>query len=161
MSRYPSTGVGAVSGARGEITIADGRLIISYGKPDAHPAADKETAALLATGKVKAAHKKRRRRKEFLDFMDEVVAAYPKRRLEVILDNLNTHKKNDAWLARHPLVKFHYTPTRASWLNQVEGWFSILQGQSLTGASFSSVEQIKGKRSNHPTWTGSQARPAA
>ena len=59
------------------------------------------------------------------------------------LDNLNTHKKNEEWLARHPLVTFHYTPTRASWLNQVEGWFSILQGQSLTGASFTSVEQLK------------------
>lgn len=56
---------------------------------------------------------------------------------------LNTHKKNEEWLARHPLVTFHYTPTRASWLNQVEGWFSILQGQSLTGASFTSVEQLK------------------
>src|SRR5712671_4136291 len=97
----------------------------------------------VATGKVKAAHKKRRRRKEFLEFMDEVVAAYPRSRLEVILDNLNTHKKNEQWLARHPKVKFHYTPTRASWLNQVEGWFSILQGQSLTGASFTSVEQLK------------------
>ena len=76
--------------------------------------------------------------------MDEVVAAHPKRRLEVILDNLNTHKKNEEWLARHPKVTFHYTPTRASWLNQVEGWFSILQGQSLTGASFTSVEQLRG-----------------
>src|SRR6478672_8095317 len=93
--------------------------------------------------KVTGAHKKRRRRKEFLAFMDEVVATYPKTRLEVILDNLNTHKKNEEWLARHPLVTFHYTPTRASWLNQVEGWFSILQGQSLTGASFTSVEQLK------------------
>jgi hypothetical protein len=53
MSRLPSTGVGAVSGARGEITIADGKLIISYGKSDALPAPDAETAALLATGKVK------------------------------------------------------------------------------------------------------------
>jgi transposase len=47
------------------------------------------------------------------------------------------------WLARHPKVTFHYTPTRASWLNQVEGWFSILQGQSLSGASFTSVEQLR------------------
>ena len=54
MSRHPSTGVGAVSGARGEITIADGKLIISYGKSDAHPAPDSETAALLATGTVNA-----------------------------------------------------------------------------------------------------------
>jgi acetolactate decarboxylase len=54
MSRLPSTGVGAVSGARGEITIADGKLIISYGKSDAHPTPDAETAALLAIGTVKA-----------------------------------------------------------------------------------------------------------
>jgi len=72
-----------------------------------------------------------------------VVAEYPNQRLEVILDNLNTHKKNDAWLKHHPNVTFHYTPTRASWLNQVECWFSILQGQSLAGASFTSVEQLK------------------
>jgi len=97
----------------------------------------------VATGKVTGAHKKRRRRKEFLAFMDGVVATYPKTRLEVILDNLNTHKKNEEWLARHPLVTFHYTPTRASWLNQVECWFSILQGKSLTGASFTSVGQLK------------------
>ena len=97
----------------------------------------------VATGKVMVRHEKRRRRKEFLAFMDEVVAAYPGRRLEVILDNLNTHKKNEQWLARHPLVTFHYTPTRASWLNQVECWFSILQGQSLTGASFTSVDALK------------------
>ena len=97
----------------------------------------------VATGKVRAAHKKRRRRKEFLDFMDEIVADYPKARLKVILDNLNTHKKNDEWLKRHPLVTFHFTPTRASWLNQVECWFSILQGQSLNGASFTSVDQVK------------------
>jgi transposase len=63
-------------------------------------------------------------------------------RKEVILDNLNTHKKNDAWLKRHRNVTFHYTPTRASWLNQIECWFSILQGQSLADASFTSVEQL-------------------
>src|SRR5476651_687155 len=97
----------------------------------------------VATGKVRAAHKKRRRRKEFLDFMDDVVAAYPKARLKVILDNLNTHQKNDEWLKRHPLVTFHFTPTRASWLNQVECWFSILQGKSLSGASFTSLQQLQ------------------
>jgi len=53
MMRAPSTGVGAVSGARGEITILDAKLIISYGKPDGHPVQADETAALLATGKVK------------------------------------------------------------------------------------------------------------
>jgi hypothetical protein len=43
-------------------------------------------------------------------------------------------KKNEHWLKAHPNVKFHFTPTSASWLNQVEVWFSILQGQSLSGA---------------------------
>jgi hypothetical protein len=39
--------------------------------------------------------------------------------------------------------RLHFTPTRASWLNQVECWFSILQGQPLNGASFTSVDQVK------------------
>ena len=97
----------------------------------------------VATGKVTAAHKARRRRTEFLDFMNTLVRAYPRKTLHVVLDNLNTHKKNEAWLARHPNVHFHFTPTSASWLNQVEIWFSILQGQSLSGASFTSVAQLK------------------
>ena len=42
-----------------------------------------------------------------------------------------------------PDVHFHFTPTRASWLNQVEIWFSILEGKSLHGASFTSVEQLR------------------
>lgn len=98
----------------------------------------------VATGKVTVAHKTRRRRIEFLDFMNDVVAGYRERELHVVLDNLNTHKpKNDRWLKRHPKVRFHFTPTRASWLNQVEIWFSILEKQSLQGASFSSVRQLK------------------
>jgi len=98
----------------------------------------------VATGKVIGAHKQRRRRVEFLDFMNDIVAAHPGKDLHVVLDNLNTHKpKHDLWLKRHPNVRFHFTPTRASWLNQVEIWFSILQGKSLRGASFTSVRQLK------------------
>ena len=134
----------ALERAQGYLKLPNGRALTGHSHDyKRHGTSTLFAAFEVATGKVKAAHKKRRRRKEFLDFMDEVVAAYPKSRLEVILDNLNTHKKNDEWLARHPKVKFHYTPTRASWLNQVEGWFSILQGQSLAGASFTSVEQLR------------------
>ena len=54
----------------------------------------------VATGLVKTGHYKRRRRREFLDFMNEVVAQYPQRAIHVVLDNLNTHKpKRDLWLA--------------------------------------------------------------
>jgi hypothetical protein len=97
----------------------------------------------VATGKVIAAHKKRRRRIEFLDFMNGVVAAFPDRELHVGLDNLNTHKpKNDQWLKRHKNVHFHFIPTHASWLSQVEIWFSIFACQSLKDASFTSAAQL-------------------
>jgi len=76
--------------------------------------------------------------------MNEVVAAYPQRQLHVIVDNLNTHKpKQDRWLRRHPDVHLHFTPTHASWLNQVEVWFSLLARQALRGASFTSVRQLR------------------
>jgi transposase len=76
---------------------------------------------------------------------NELVAAYPKdTELHVILDNLNTHKpKEDRWLKRHPNVHFHFTPTHASWLNQIEVWFSILWRQALRGASFTSPRQVR------------------
>ena len=75
--------------------------------------------------------------------MNRVVMQHAGREIHVILDNLVTHKpKRDRWLARHPNVHFHYTPTHASWLNQIEIWFSILQGQSLRGASFASVTEL-------------------
>ena len=134
----------ALERAQGYLKLPNGRALTGHSHDyKRHGTTTLFAAFEVATGKVRAAHKKRRRRKEFLDFMDEVVADYPKARLKVILDNLNTHKKNDEWLKRHPLVTFHFTPTRASWLNQVECWFSILQGQSLNGASFTSVDQVK------------------
>ena len=77
--------------------------------------------------------------------MNEVVASYPPdQEIHVILDNLNTHKpKHDQWLARHKNVHLHFTPTHASWLNQVEVWFSILSRAALRGASFTSPQQVR------------------
>ena len=98
----------------------------------------------VATGQFKAGHYKRRRHREFLDFMNEVIADCPEREIHVILDNLNTHKpKHDGWLARHPSVHFHYTPTHASWLNQVEVWFSILSRRAQRGANSTSPRQVR------------------
>ena len=98
----------------------------------------------VASGEVRAKHYSRRRRIEFLDFMNRIVTEHPKRQIHVIFDNLNTHKpKQDRWLKRHPNVHFHFTPTRASWLNQIEIWFSILANQSLAGASFHSVTELR------------------
>jgi len=75
--------------------------------------------------------------------MDDIVAEQPEnRQIHVILDNLNTHKKNDDWLAAHPNVTFHFTPSSASWLNQVEIWFGIFQRKALKNASFGSTDQL-------------------
>jgi transposase len=97
----------------------------------------------VATGQVQAGHYRRRRRVDFLDFMNRVVATHPGRELHVILDNLNIHKpKRDRWLRRHRQVHVHYTPTHASWLNQIEMWFSILSRAALAPASFTAVSQV-------------------
>ena len=63
--------------------------------------------------------------------------------LHVILDNLNTHKpKHDRWLTRHPNVHFHFTPTKACWLNQIEIWFGVLQRRLLRRGEFSSKADL-------------------
>jgi transposase len=98
----------------------------------------------VMTGQVFATHASRRRRREFLAFMNDLVALYPDQELHVVLDNLSTHKpKHDRWLARHPRVHLHFTPTHASWLNQIECWFSILSTGALKGASFTSPAQLR------------------
>lgn len=88
----------------------------------------------VATGRVMGHVKDRRTSVNFLRFMNDVVAAFPERDLHVVLDNLNIHKNAAAqrWLQRHPLVRFHYTPTHASWVNLIECFFSILGKQGLT-----------------------------
>ena len=98
----------------------------------------------VATGQVKAGHYGRRRRREFLDFMNEIVAEHPDEEIHAIMDNLSTHKpKRDHWIKRHPKVHLHFTPTHASWLNQIEIWFSLLSRYALKGASFTSVRQLR------------------
>jgi transposase len=98
----------------------------------------------VATGQVKTAVTQLKRREEFLHFMDQVVAETPaEQELHVIWDNYCTHKKCDAWLAQHPNVHFHFTPTSASWLNQVEIWFGILSRKALRGLSTKSTVELR------------------
>jgi transposase len=135
----------ALERAQGYLKLPNGRALTGHSHDYKRNGTSTLFAAFeVATGKVTAAHKNRRRRVEFLDFMNNIVTDHPDTAIHVILDNLNTHKpKNDRWLKRHPNVHFHFTPTRASWLNQVEIWFSILEGKSLRGASFTSVTQLR------------------
>lgn len=135
----------ALERAQGYLKLPNGRALTGFAHEYKRRGTTTLFAALdIATGQIKAKHTKRRRRIEFLDFMNDVIADHPDREIHVVLDNLRTHKpKRDAWLARHKNVRFHFTPTHASWLNQVEIWFSILARSTLNGASFTSVRQLR------------------
>jgi transposase len=100
----------------------------------------------VATGFVHAQTTEFKRRIEFLAFMDQLLLELPDSRekeIHVILDNYCIHKRNDKWLADHPNVAFHFTPTSASWLNQVEIWFGIFSRKALKNASFTSTDQLR------------------
>jgi transposase len=92
----------------------------------------------VATGHVIGRTSETKKREDFRAFMDSVLSELPAdKHVHVILDNLNTHKKNEDWLAKYEgRVTFHFTPTSASWLNLIEVWFGMLSRKALRGASF-------------------------
>jgi transposase len=134
----------ALERAQGYLRLPNGRAVRGQSHEYKRHGTTTLFAALeVATGKVTGMHAKRKRREEFLAFMNEIVSAYLGQEIHVILDNFSTHKpKHDAWLKRNPNVHFHFTPTHASWLNQVEVWFSILSRAALRGSSFASIQQL-------------------
>ena len=135
----------ALERAQGWLRLPNGKAITGYAHEYKRHGTSNLFAALnIATGEVQAQHTQRRRRIEFLAFMNQVVARHGDREIHVILDNLNIHKpKHDKWLQRHKNVQFHYTPTHASWLNQIEVWFSKLSRDALKGASFTSPAELR------------------
>jgi len=99
----------------------------------------------IATGHIKAETTKTKTRDDFQAFMDSVISDLPEDKdVHVILDNYCTHKRNDVWLQKYAgRVQFHFTPTSASWLNQIEIWFGILSRKALKNASFVSAQALK------------------
>jgi len=167
------TAIQALERAQGWLRLPSGEALRGFSHEYKRHGTTTLFAALeVATGLVRTGHYARRRRREFLDFMNQLVSHYPDRELHVIMDNLNTHKpKHDRWLARHPLVHSHYTPTHASWLNQVEIWFSILTRTALQGLNSTSVRDVcraidafTATRNEHPIpfeWTKSLVHPGS
>jgi transposase len=85
---------------------------------------------------------------DFLGFLTHLVASQPRRRqVHIILDNLATHKTQPVrrFLATHPQVQLHFTPTYASWLNQVELWFAKIERDILARGIFTSVADLRRK----------------
>ena len=98
----------------------------------------------VASGTVVGACSTRHTGADFLRFLNVLSRRYRTRSLHVILDNSSTHKTPEvnAWLKAHPRVRFHFTPTGASWLNMVEAWFSILTRRSIRRGSFDTVRAL-------------------
>jgi len=128
----------------GYIETTDGKIVRAYKSTyKRHGTLNLFAALEVATGEIKASVTERKTREDFIEFMEGVIAEYPEQEVHVILDNYCTHKKNESWLAKHPLVHFHFTPTSASWLNMVEIWFGIFTRKSLSGASFNSKTELR------------------
>jgi len=110
-----------------------------------HGVVDLYAALEVATGKVTHTITESHTARDFLAFMTRVERAYPSQELHVILDNSSSHSTPDVkeWLHRHPRVHFYFTPTSASWLNQVEGFFGILGKQSLGASDFPSKKALR------------------
>jgi putative transposase len=99
----------------------------------------------IATGKVITKCKPRHRHQEFLGFLAAIEANVPAGlEVHLIMDNYGTHKhhKVRAWLSRHPRYHVHFTPTYASWLNQVERWLAIITQRAIRRGSFQKVREL-------------------
>jgi transposase len=100
----------------------------------------------VATGEVIGELHRRHRSSEFLQFLRTIDANVPADlEVHVVMDNYGTHKtpsiKN--WFARHPRFQIHFTPTSASWLNQVERWFATLTEKYIRRGTHRSTRQLE------------------
>ena len=99
----------------------------------------------VATGKITAdACYQRHTNGEFLRFLKQVAKAHPRVPLHVVADNYATHNHPNvkAWLAKHPRITLHFTPTSASWRNLVEIFFGIITRQAIRRGTFTSVPDL-------------------
>ena len=99
---------------------------------------------------------------EFIAFLDGLVErAKWAKEIHVVLDNLAAHKTKDVerFLGEHPKVRFHFTPTYSSWLNQVELWFAKIQRDVISRGVFSSVTDLGNKLRKYIRAYAKSAKP--
>jgi transposase len=139
------TSIQALQRTQMPLPLRSGRAVRHTHDYKRHGVVDLYAALEVATGKVTHRLSESHTGTDFLSFMGKVVRAYPKDELHVVLDNSSTHGTPEVkdWLVDHPQVHFHYTPTSASWLNQVEGFFGILGKQSLSTTDFKSKRALR------------------
>ena len=110
-----------------------------------HGTLDLFAALNVGTGNVLASFHRRHRHQEVLVFLRRIAQRYPTEELHLILDNTSTYTTPavERWFHRRPRFHRHFTPTGASWLNQIEAWFSILSRRAIRRGSFGSVAQLR------------------
>jgi transposase len=116
----------------------------------------------VATGKVIGKCMPRHRHQEWLKFLRAIDRATPRRLdLHLIADNYATHKHPTvkAWLAKHPRFHMHFTPTSASWLNQVERFFGLLTDQRIRRGVFKSVAELESAIMDYLEYHNAQPKP--
>ncbi len=116
----------------------------------------------VASGAVIAQCKPRHRHQEFLSFLRHLDGNIPADLdVHLIIDNYGTHKhpKVRAWLAARPRYHVHYTPTYASWLNQVERWFALITQQSIRRGSVQSVRELIANINHYVEHYNRESRP--
>jgi len=116
----------------------------------------------VKTGKVVGKTASRHTSAEFVGFLSDVVGtAKWAREIHIVLDNLSAHKTKavEEFLQAHPKVRFHFTPTYSSWLNQVELWFSKIQRDVITRGVFTSVADLARKLRKYIRAYGKSAKP--
>lgn len=99
----------------------------------------------IASGEVLTQCKPRHRHQEFLQFLRHIDANVPEELdVHLVIDNYSTHKHSKVrrWLAARPRYHVHYTPTYASWLNQVEIWFNIITQRAIRRGTFRSLKDL-------------------
>jgi transposase len=100
----------------------------------------------IATGEVIGELHRRHRSSEFLQFLRTIEANVPAQLdVHLVMDNYGTHKTPaiKAWFARHPRFTVHFTPTSASWLNQVERWFATLTQNYIRRGTHRSTRELE------------------
>jgi transposase len=116
----------------------------------------------ILDGTVIGSNMQRHRHQEFIRFLNTIEAQVPKRKkIHAIVDNYATHKHPNVrkWLAQHPRWTFHFTPTSASWLNAVEGFFAKLTRRRLQRGVFRSVADLKAAITRFLAETNSEPKP--
>jgi transposase len=114
------------------------------------------------TGEVFGQTAARHTSDDFLAFLTQVVESQARRReIHIILDNLATHKTQNVrtFLATHPQVHLHFTPTYSSWLNQVELWFAKIERDILARGIFTSVADLRRKILRYVRRYNTDAKP--